>query len=113
MTTKTASKTMERQFYIVLDGKGREDGSMFVTSQHLPYFSAVLPSGEWDDVIGHLKRFLQANVGKVKSIQVIHDGSELFPHNNEQAFVPPPAYVIAKVDNKNVCSVRSGAPVGG
>jgi hypothetical protein len=110
MTTKATSKAVkavERSFCIMLDGKLREDGSIFVTSSNLPLFSAVLSDGEWEEVISYLKMFLEANVGKVKSIKIIHDGSELILRDQTRTMAPPPAYVLAEVANKNVGSMRS------
>ncbi|MGO8844288.1 MAG: hypothetical protein ACLQFI_02870 [Methylocella sp.] len=112
MTTKTTSKAVkavERSFGIMLDGKLREDGSMFVTSSNLPHFSAVLPDGEWEEVLSYLKMFLEMNVGKVKSIKIIHDGSELIAPDHTRTAAPPPAYVLAEVTNKNAGSMRSRA----
>ena len=42
-----------REFRIELVGKLCENGSMSVTSSNLSYFSAVLPDGEWEDVLDY------------------------------------------------------------
>jgi hypothetical protein len=91
------------------NGTSREDGSIFVTSPNLPHFSAVLPDGEWEGVVNFLKMFIEANVGNVKSITVIHDASELIAsHQGQAAFAPPP-YVIAEVQNKNARTIGTRA----
>jgi hypothetical protein len=111
MTSKAtwkAVKAVERSFCIMLDGKMREDGSLFVTSSNLPHFSAVLADGEWEKVLSYLKMFLEENVGKVKSIKIIHDGSELISADQART-APPPAYVLAEVANKNAGPMRTRA----
>jgi hypothetical protein len=106
--TSKAVKAVERSFCIMLDGKLREDGCIFVTSSNLPHFSAVLADGEWEEVLSYLKMFLEANVGKVKSIKIIHDGAELISPDQVRTS-PPPAYVLAEVANKNAGAMRTRA----
>jgi len=102
MTTATQKKGSLREFRIELVGNCREDGSMFVTSPNLSHFSAVLPDGEWEEVLDYLKKFLEANVGKVKSMKIVHDASGLVGHVAN----PPPAYVLAEL-NQNARSMRT------
>jgi hypothetical protein len=108
MATSTQKRGSLREFNIRLVGKLREDGSMFVTSSNLPHFNAVLPGWEWEDVLDYLKKFLEANVGKVINLRIIRDASELIMYNEHMAS-PLPAYVIAEMKNGNARSMRTWA----
>jgi hypothetical protein len=107
--TSTQTRGSLREFRIKLVGKLREDGSMFVTSSNLSHFNAVLPDGEWEDVLDYLKKFLEANVGKVRSLKIVRDASELVVYNHGHVANPPPAYVLAELKNENARSMRTRA----
>lgn len=93
MMTSTQKRGSLREFNIMLIGKRREDGSMFVTSPNMKPFSAVLHNGKWESVLPYLRKFLEVNFGKVKDLRLIHDASELSFDDVDQPQVPP-AYVI-------------------
>jgi hypothetical protein len=95
MSVKAKPKSVEREYNIRLEGKRRDDGTIFVTSPNLPPFSAILADGQWEDIIGYLRRFLEVNVGKVRSMRLVHDASELALSGSEESAAPPPAYVVA------------------
>jgi hypothetical protein len=93
MTASTQKRESLREFNIMLVGRRREDGSMFVLSPNLKPFSAVLDDGRWESVLPYLRKFLEVNFGKVKDLRLIHDACELRFNDTEQPQTPP-AYVI-------------------
>ena len=94
MLTKAKPKLVEREYNIRLEANRRDDGTLFVTSPNLAPFSAVLADGRWEDIVIYLRKFLETNVGKVTSIRLIHDASELASKPSDRG-APPPAYVVA------------------
>jgi hypothetical protein len=88
------SKTAPRELYIGLSGKRRDDGSLFITSTNASYFSAVV--ADWNDVLVHLKKYLEVNVGTVADLHFLDDPSELIDGDQVDMDVPP-AHVVAKV----------------
>jgi hypothetical protein len=93
-----ARKETWKEYHISLAGKTREDGSLFVTSPNLPPFSAVIADGNWNSVTDHLQRFIEVNFGRVKTIRLIHDASELVARDVQV----PPAFVIAEFSQDRV-----------
>ena len=89
-------KALLREFRIELVGKLRENGTLFVTSPNLGFFSAVLEDGDWEAVIPYIRKFLEANFGPVKAVRLIHDASELM-HGHVSFSEMPPPYMIAEL----------------
>jgi hypothetical protein len=102
MAAARRKKAEWREYRIELNGKRREDGSLFVTSSNLRAFSAVLPGGRWNGVVAILEKFLKINFGPVKDIRLIRDAAELSPHTNDDALTMPPAYVVAEITSHRV-----------
>lgn len=85
-----------QEYRIELVGKRRHDGSLFVTSTNMAPFSAVLPDDNWEDVLGFLRQFLEANFGHVKNLRLIRDAAELVGNHIDLQNIPP-AYVVAEL----------------
>lgn len=107
METATSERGQWREYRIELKGRKRADGSLFVTSDNLPHFSAILQDGNWDDVLLYLEKFLAANFGEVRELRLIQDASELLATGEPDSI--PPAYVIAGL-TPVTCISRSIVP---
>lgn len=101
MPSARKPRAAKREYRINLVGKRRSDGSLFITSPNMAFFSAVLPDGSWDDVLSHLREFIEINFGRVSDLRLIHDASELTQGDVEAADIPP-AYVVAEVASDRV-----------
>ena len=96
----TGDKTEIREYYCELVIKSRDDGTMFVTSDDLPMFSAVVKEDDLDDVLVFVRQYLEKNVGRVHALRFVTDISERVA---EKAGLPmptpppPPAHVLAEL----------------
>ena len=91
----------KHSYYIRLQGKRRDDGSLFVTCDDIPFFSAV--ASDWDgEVLSILTTSLEANnVGRVVEVRYVEDTSGLFDGEPTDDVIPP-AHVLAEVERDRV-----------
>ena len=90
--------------YVGVSATHDKDGMMFVTSENVPYFSAVVQSGDWDAVLELLKRSLEVNIGPVHNVHFIEDPRNYAPDSGWGAGPIPPAHVVAEVAQERVRS---------
>ena len=91
-----------KEFLIKLEGTKREDGTLFVISQSLPFFSAVVVDNEVGQLqaLDLLRAYLEANLRTPVEVRPIKDaGMVLGPADSGPTTKLPdlPAHVIAEM----------------
>ena len=86
---------IEREFYVTLEGKRREDGSLFISAPKYPAFSAVGESEDkaWEVALDLLSAHWKENYGKEVAFRYVQS----YPTEEEEGIGDKiPAFVISE-----------------